>query len=127
MEEIQFKIPGRPITKKNHSRIVTNRGTGRPMVIPSSEYKAYEESCGWYIPCRGMKIDKPVNLKCVYYMPTRHKVDLANLLAATCDILVRYCVLEDDNSSIVASHDGSCVRYSKDDPRVEVTITEKEI
>ena len=58
-------------------------------------------------------------------MPTRHRVDLANLLAATCDILVHYGVLEDDNSGIVASHDGSCVLYSKESPRVEIVITER--
>lgn len=103
-----------------------NKGTGKPMVIPSREYKDYEERCGWHIPYKGAKISVPVNLKCVYYMQTRHKVDLANLLSATCDILVRYGVLEDDNSRIVASHDGCAVRHDKDHPRVEITITEKE-
>lgn len=125
--ELSLTLPGRPITKKNHSRIVVNRTTGRPMVIPSAEYKEYEERCGWYINCKGRKVNTPVNLKCVYYMPTRHKVDLANLLSATCDILVRYGVLEDDNSRIVVSHDGSEVRQDKDNPRVEITITDKEI
>lgn len=125
--EIRFTIPGAPRTKKNHSRIVVNKATGRPMVIPSREYKEYEERCGWYIGHKGEKLAVPVNLKCVYYMPTRHKVDLANLLGATCDILVHYGVLEDDNSRIVASHDGSEVRHDKNNPRVEITITEKEI
>lgn len=119
-----FVIPGAPRTKKNHSRIVVNRATGRPMVIPAKEYKEYEERCALHIShqIRGIKINEPVNLKCVYYMPTRHKVDLANLLGATCDILVKYGVLEDDNSRIVVSHDGSRVDYDKEDPRVEITI-----
>ena len=95
------------------------------MLIPSKQYREYEQMAGWYIPCKGLKIADEVNLACVYYMPTRHKVDLANLLAATCDILVHYGVLEDDNSSIVASHDGSEVRYDKEYPRVEITITER--
>lgn len=102
-----------------------NRATGRPMVLPSEQYKQYEEQAGWFIPCKGRKINMPVNLQCVYYMPTRHKVDLANLLAATCDILVHYGVLADDNSSIVASHDGSRVLYDKESPRVEIVITER--
>ena len=122
---VHFTIPGRPITKKNHSQIVVNKATGRAMVIPSKQYKEYEQVAGWYIPCKGRKIAGKVNLACVYYMPTRHKVDLANLLAATCDILVHYGVLEDDNSGIVASHDGSEVRYDKESPRVEITITER--
>lgn len=123
--EIRFSINLPPRTKKNHSRIVVNRATGRPMVLPSEQYKQYEEQAGWFIPCKGRKIDVPVNLQCVYYMPTRHKVDLANLLAATCDILVHYGVLADDNSSIVASHDGSRVLYDKESPRVEIVIEER--
>lgn len=81
---------------------------------------------GWYIPSKGAKIHDPVNVKGVYYMPTRHRVDLCNLLEATCDILTHYGVLEDDHSRIVASHDGSRVRYDKDNPRVEITITESD-
>lgn len=121
-------LRGAPRTKKNSSRIVANKATGRAMVIPSQQYKDYEEQCGWQLnPVRGMKIDVPVNLKCEYYMPTKRKVDLTNLLAATCDILVHYGVLADDNCSIVASHDGSRVLYSKDNPRVDITIEKKEI
>jgi len=121
-----FIIKGRPITKKNSSRIVTNRSTGKPFIIPSEQFKAYQEAAGWHIPCKHQKIAERINLKCVYYMPTRHKVDLANLLAATCDILVHYGVIADDNCDIVAGHDGSEVRYDKAAPRVEITITEKE-
>lgn len=51
-------------------------------------------------------------------------MDLVNLLEATCDILVHYRVLEDDNSKIVVSHDGSRVLYDKENPRVEIWITE---
>lgn len=47
-----------------------------------------------------------------------------NLLEATCDILVQYGILADDNSQIVVSHDGSRVRLDRMNPRVEITITE---
>ena len=69
-------------------------------------------------------IDYPVNVCCVYFMPTRRKVDLVNLLEATCDILKDNGVIEDDNSTIVVSYDGSRVLYDKENPRVEITITE---
>jgi hypothetical protein len=39
--------------------------------------------------------------------------------------LVDAQVIKDDNSSIVASHDGSRVEYDRDNPRVEITITAK--
>ena len=56
-------------------------------------------------------------------MPTRRRVDLLNLLEASLDILVDAGILEDDNSSIVVSHDGSRVLYDKENPRAEITIT----
>lgn len=62
----------------------------------------------------------------LYYMATRRKVDLANLIEATCDILVTAGVLADDNSRIVAAHDGSRVDYDKQNPRVEIWIEEME-
>ena len=67
-------------------------------------------------------ISCPVEVSCEYYMPTRRKVDLVNLLEATLDILVRAEILDDDNSNIVVSHDGSRVRYDKENPRSVVTI-----
>lgn len=122
---MQFTIPGRPVTKKNSQRILRT-ASGRPFIAPSKAFMDYQAAAGWYIPSKGKKIDTPVNLQCVYYMPTRHRVDLCNLLEATCDILVHHGLLTDDHSGIVVSHDGSRVRYDKDKPRVEVTITEKE-
>ena len=79
---------------------------------------------------RGLRPYRPVsarvNVRCIYYMQTRRKVDLANLIEATCDILVKAGVLADDNSQIVAAHDGSRVEYDKNDPRVEIEIEEME-
>ena len=69
------------------------------------------------------RIDYPVNVKCVFYMPTRRRVDLTNLLEAVDDVLVRSGVLADDHSGIVVSHDGSRVLYDKENPRTEVEIT----
>ena len=39
------------------------------------------------------------------------------------DILVDAGILEDDNSNIVAGHDGSRVLYDKENPRTEILIT----
>lgn len=125
---LKFTITGRPITKKNSQRIV--QAAGRIRIIPSKNYLEYLDACRWQLNILRfgeMKISSPINLKCVYYMPTRHRVDLVNLLEATCDILVDCGVLADDNSKIVASHDGSCVLYDKDRPRVEITITPAQI
>lgn len=120
---IRFTIPGRPITKKNHQQICRTK-SGKPFVRQAKRYTDYETAAGYFIPCKNVGIDYPVNVKCVYYMPDRRRVDLVNLLEATCDILVKYGVLKDDNSDIAYSHDGSCVIKRQQNPRVEIEITE---
>ena len=120
---IKFTIPLPPITKKNHQQIVRPNGMNRPIVIPSKQYKQYEKDASMFIP-KDMFISVPVNVKCVFYMPTRRKCDLTNLLEAIDDIMVRCGLLEDDNYTIIHSHDGSRVMYCKDRPRTEVEINE---
>lgn len=118
---LQILIPIAPRTKKNSQRIVLVKG--RPIIMPSKLYKDYEKECGKYIP--KLKIDpinEPINVKVLYYMPTKRRVDLVNLLEATDDILVHHKILEDDNSSIIVSHDGSRVYYDKENPRCEIYI-----
>lgn len=121
---LRFVIPGRPITKKNSQRIVRNKKTGAYVPIPSEQYEAYEEKAKWYLRYHGEPINYRVNVKCLYYMPTRGKVDLTNLLEATDDILVDAKILADDSFKIVYSHDGSRVLYDKENPRVEIEIEE---
>lgn len=120
---MKITIPLEPRTKKNSQSIIIVKG--RPMIIPSKIYKAYEKDCKPFIPKLDSPIDYEVNVKVKYYMSTHRRVDLVNLLEATCDMLVHYGVLKDDNSKIVASHDGSEVLYDKEQPRCEIEITGK--
>lgn len=122
-ELCHFTIRLAPITKKNHSTIITNKTTGKLMVIPSKQYKEYEHESAWFMP-HIKTIDRPVNIRAVFYMPTHRRVDLVNLLQALCDILVKYSVIADDNFNIVAGFDGSRVDYDKDNSRTEVWIYE---
>ena len=119
---IKFTIPLPPVTKKNSQQIIINKATGRPMIIQSKRYREYEKGCGWFIQGKGGKITEPVTVNCLFYMPTKRRVDLTNLLNAILDILVKYEVIADDNSNIVYSTDGSRVLYDKENPRTEVTI-----
>lgn len=121
---MKLMIHGTPVTKKNSQRIV-RLGNGRYSIRPSKAFEAYQEQAGWFIPGAMRKgLSGRYNVKCVYFMQTRRKVDLVNLIEATCDILVHYRVIADDNSSIVASHNGSRVDYDKENPRVEIEIEE---
>lgn len=116
---------GDPRTKKNSPRLfIRNR---RACMLPSKAYCNYEKLCLSQIhESQRIMLDRRINLRAIYYMQTRREVDLGNLLASTCDILVKAKVLKDDNAKIVATHDGSEVRYDKDLPRVEITFTFKE-
>lgn len=126
---LKIVIYGNPITKKNHGRIVQKKlkgGKSIPIMLPSESYKKYEDAAKQYLPSLETPIDYPINLKCSYYMETKRKCDITNLLQATCDILVKYKIVEDDNYTIISSIDGTNVQYDKENPRVEIEITKKE-
>lgn len=124
MAEIRYTIKTAPITKKNSQQILTNRKTGRAFIAPSARYKKYErEAAGYLSPRPPRPIECPINVKCLFYMPTRRLVDLTNLLEAADDVLVNEGIIKDDNSRIVVAHDGSRVLYDKDNPRTEIYIT----
>lgn len=119
-------INGEPRTKKNSQQILINHRTGKPFVAPSKKYKEYEKVAAWEIwqQYHGRPvINERVNVKVLFYMKTHRRIDLCNLLEAVDDVLVKYDVLKDDNSEIVAGHDGSRVLYDKENPRTEVYIT----
>lgn len=126
---LKFTIPLPPVTKKNSQEIryryVRDKRTGgtkrAPYIAPSTAFTNYENAALWFVP-KGKQINTPVNVKCLFYMPDRRKVDLTNLLEGIDDIMVTAGLLADDNYTIIESHDGSRVYYDKDNPRTEVYI-----
>ncbi len=126
---MKLTLYGNPATKKNSQRILykfTKFGRKTPFIAPSKAYVDYETDCLQQIKRPHNPISARVNVRCVYYMKTARRVDLANLIEATTDILVKARVLEDDNSKIVAAHDGSRVELDRKNPRVEIEIEEME-
>lgn len=122
MKELyRFIIPIPPVTKKNSSNIFFNKATGKRFITPSDRYKQYEKDFKLLCPPLPI-IDFPINLKAIYYMPSKRRVDLINLHSALHDCLVKSGVLLDDNCSIIVSTDGSRVYYDKENPRTEVYI-----
>lgn len=119
MDEIRLTIKLPPVTKKNSMQIVGNGK--RPKLIPSAQYRRYERDAGWFL--KPLAIAEPVNIRAIYFMPARRKVDITNLESALMDVLVKYGVIADDNCRVVVSTDGSRVMYDKENPRTEVTIT----
>lgn len=126
---MHLTLYGNPVTKKNSQRILykfTKFGRKTPFIAPSKAYVDYETDCLRQIKRPRSPISARVNVRCVYYMKTAHRVDLANLIEATTDILVKASVLEDDNSKIVAAHDGSRVELDRKNPRAEIEIERME-
>lgn len=121
-EEYKFIIPLPPATKKNSSCIYYNKNTGKPFICPSERYRQYEKDFILLCPKIPL-IDYPINLKSIYYMPNKRKVDLINLHSALHDCLVKANVLLDDNCSIIVSTDGSKVEYDKINPHTYIEIT----
>jgi Holliday junction resolvase RusA-like endonuclease len=121
---IRFTIPLTPITKKNSQRILQNRRTGARFIAPSEQYAQYQQSAMWFVPKRKEPLKGPLTVQCIFYMPTKRRCDLTNHLEAVDDILVAAGMVEDDNYTVIASHDGSRVYVDKDRPRTEVIITE---
>lgn len=131
---ICYTVLGDPRTKKN-SQMIAGTGARCPKcgkfakqwIRQGPAYNDYAESAAWQLRPKPKKpIDGPVNVRYLFYMQTRRKVDLVNLEEAMDDILVGRGILKDDNASVIAGHDGSRVLYDKKNPRVEIEITDIE-
>ena len=131
MDEMRFTIPVEARTKKNSEKIA---GSGRrcPMcgkfekqwIRQGDAHDAFAQAAAWYLrPQRREPISEPVNVCCVFFMATRRKVDLLNLLEAIDDLLVACGIILDDNCKIITAHDGSRVKLDRENPRVEISIT----
>ena len=122
-------IPLEPVSKKNSQRILINRKTGNPFVMPSVKYEHYQKEAAFFLGYQKVRPvaleDYPLNIKCHFYMKTRRRCDLTNLLEAADDLLVHYGVIADDDYTHVAGHDGSRVFYDKENPRTEIVITKE--
>ena len=124
--ELRYHIPLPPVTKKNSQQILVNRATGRPFVMPSKKFRQYERDAKLFLKKLPMPIDYPVNVKCLFYLPTKRRTDLTNLLEAVDDLLVSAGILADDHYGIVAGHDGSRCYVDRKLPRTEIVITKME-
>lgn len=134
MDELRFVIPGECRTKKNHM-MIAGAGARCPVckkpqkqwIRQGTAHDTYAKKAVLLLRPRPKKpIDYPINVKCLFYMATRRKVDALNLQATIDDLLIEAGIIEDDNSTIIVAHDGSRVRYDKEHPRTEIYITEME-
>lgn len=118
---IKLIIPVKPRTKKNSQQIM--KAGNKRWIGPSKAAMEFARRCAWWIkPQYKLKISVPVNVRVRFFVESRRRVDLTNLLESIDDVLVRYEVLADDNANIIAGHDGSRVYVDKVQPRLEIEI-----
>lgn len=118
-----IQIPHHTIPKKNSQQILFNQRTKKPFIQQSDRYLQFERLCGYYLnKYNDLNINKPINLKCTFYVPDKRRRDLANLLESIQDILVKYGVIADDNYLIVQSVDGSRIVYEKNKSETIIEI-----
>lgn len=126
MQTLKFTIPTKPVTKKNHSNIVTLKN-GRTILLPSKTYIAFEKEVCKFIKerfgTRFNPIDFPINVQAIYYQDSNRRADLCNYHAALHDALVKANLIKDDNFKIIVSTDGSRVKVDKDNPHIDVLIS----
>lgn len=124
---LAIRIQGCPATKKNSGRIIRNKATGNPLILPSAKYSnEYLQQVFIAVQNVPKGLCGQYNVKAIYHMPTRRRVDLVNLHSALHDALVACGVLVDDNSNIIVSTDGSRVVWDKNNGHTEVEIMEVE-
>lgn len=137
---IEMTIHGHPYVKKSNQKLQMR---GKRLVrIPTAAYNGWHKNALEQLQAYGYdpqfalrrkynkallgQILHPINLQLRFFIPTNGRVDLSALYEGIQDVLVEIGLLDDDNWKIVASHDGSGVWKDPDDPRIEITITEKE-
>jgi len=97
MEPIVLNIQGQPPRKSNSRRIVTNRKTGKPMVVKSKEALAWMEAAAYQIPdeakCNVGRPDQLLRIELFVRYETR-RPDLSTELIL--DMLQKTGVIKDD-------------------------------
>lgn len=117
-----------PVPKKNSQKIITNRRTGRPMIVQSDVHKEYTKYAGMFLTGRPRTpIDYPINICYHFYRESDRICDESNLVECCDDLLTGCGIIADDNFHIVVGHDGTRVLVDRENPRTEIVIRRMEV
>ena len=120
----RFTLKSAPRTKKNHG-IITTRGKS-PRMLPSKQFSAWNriaqvELARVRADSRGFPIEFNVNVRAWFYRDAE-RGDACNFYEALADALQEGRIVVNDSQ--IVSWDGSRLLVDKENPRVEVWITE---
>ena len=131
-EIVRFTIPGNPVTKKTHQRIM--RVGGYPRIFPSKQYEEYEKYCKPF--CLDIwknqgnsPIKQGVAIKIKVWLSRWIIPDHVGILQSIGDILQKWEVVDDDKYIHWTDyHPETGERehwfhgVDKENPRIEITI-----
>ncbi len=118
---MKIVIPVNPISKGDLPRSVIDEKTEEREMYESKKYKEYCIVAGRYM--EPLNINFPVNVKMVFYLPYRRKVSLIGLQRTLEEVMVDCNLLKTNDCNVIASTDGSRVRFDRKYPRTEIEIT----
>lgn len=121
MKILEITIPGRQLAKNRHYR----RGKGNRFYL-SKEYKAYENfALGWLLHWGNVYFPGRVLVCAEYYPPDRRGTpDMDNLYKSWGDLLQKSGLIDNDRN--IKWGDCKIMEPDRDNPRVEIIITEIE-
>jgi len=116
-DPITFTVFGIPRTKKTSNRIVWVRG--KPKVLPSLAWEKWVETCV-IVPSTPVPY-REYNVTALFYRDAL-RGDSHGYYQGLADLLEKHHIIANDVTLV--SWDGSRMLKDKDNPRVEVTLTE---
>lgn len=120
-------VPGDCPSKKNGKRIITNRNTGKPMIISSARHNEWERTALATLRLQfdGYRVTGyPVALGLTFYFKNKRAHDLDNVAASIMDVLTKAGILEDDSTNYVNQLTLTFGGVDKENPRVEINLGE---
>lgn len=122
---MQVTILGQVPSQKNDKRMAINRSTGKPFPVTSKAVKAWQLSAHQQLTSQySGTADSKVCIAYQFYVKDDRRRDLDNMIATCNDALVKAGLLEDDCWQKL-SIGGADAEIDKENPRVELFITEE--
>jgi Holliday junction resolvase RusA-like endonuclease len=123
---LQFTIPGRPITKKTHQRVVKRGRFVR--ILPSEQYERYEKACKPHCEAVWRNLGKePIDFGvsvCMKVVVDNWTIgDVTGYQQSIGDIIEKHGIIADDMWIHWTDEDTHAILFpDKENPRVEITI-----
>lgn len=122
---VNITILGNPISQKNSKQIVTNKYTGRTMLISNQKVRDWKQTTALQLNRYKVKFDKRVQIDFMFYVKDNRRRDLENMISGCQDSLVDAGILKDDSWQWLRINSADA-KIDRENPRSEMIITEIE-